>query len=328
MAKLPDENLYTLTNFPCTHDSSAFHMNKIGSCYSKTQNLDYNGQLKIGVRHFDIRVTKRSCSCFLNCSKRKEEQKCEDIITCHGICDCYYYSDCCSTKKLTLKEVLLTLRKFLEKNPSEGVFINLQNGRGDKHVNMPRALEIFDIICGDISMQMDKKLKIKDIRGKIICSPHLDDDDYKKIKPAIKPAKLYRKLKGGYGLEEIHQNYGKYSTFKVGGRLKVKEVKEFLDKYEMPIDKAKAHEQKNNNNFPINYSVSCTGEHDSILPYPKTQAVFVNNFFRQRAFKKGFYYGWINFDFITEDIARKIISTNILTEELEESTMTTGFFDI
>lgn len=60
MSKIPDEKNLVLLNIPGSHDSTAYNMNCLGSCFAKTQDLDITSQLNIGVRIFDIRVTQKS----------------------------------------------------------------------------------------------------------------------------------------------------------------------------------------------------------------------------------------------------------------------------
>lgn len=57
MSRIPDEKSIVLINIPGSHDSTAYNMFCLGSCFAKTQDLDITSQLNIGVRIFDIRVT-------------------------------------------------------------------------------------------------------------------------------------------------------------------------------------------------------------------------------------------------------------------------------
>lgn len=304
MSRLPENRLYILTNFACTHDSSAFYMGCLLRRCSQAQKLNYSQQLNIGVRHFDIRIVKSS----------SDTSKDEDVTTCHGICDCYHSNNCCDCRKLTLKEILLTIKAFLLENPSEAVYINLQSGRGNALANMARGIEIFYKYCGDITLDFDKKLRIGDIRGKIICSPNLDNDKLTQLKCKRIP----KKLANTTGIENVHKHYGTYQTFKVDGNLKIEEVSIMMDKYKQTIEDAEKIENQNVSLgeqqfiYPIQYSVSCTGEFQNVLPYPKGQSNIVNKYLIEKDLIKGHYYGWINFDFINAKIAKKLIETNFI----------------
>ena len=103
-----------------------------------------------------------------------------------------------------------------------------------------------------------------------------------------------------------------YKSFKVDGKLKVEEVKEFLRIYDITFQKAEEELKINIDKYPFTYSISCTGEYESIAPFPKTQADIVKPFFKNYNLKKENYYGWINIDFVNLDIAKKIIDTNYI----------------
>jgi hypothetical protein len=149
-------------------------MNRMLSCFAQTQYFDIRQQLEIGVRKLDLRIT----SIAIN----KETN--EDIICCHGSCDCYVAEDLCDQRKLTYKSILIDIRKFLEKNPSETVLVSTFLGRGHFQ-NIVRAYEIFKQEVGDISIVFHPDLILGDCRGKIIVSTFLDNEteiDKKKIK--------------------------------------------------------------------------------------------------------------------------------------------------
>lgn len=293
MSKLPDTQLFTLTNLVCSHDSSAFNMNCIHSCFSRTQYLNYEDQLNIGIRHFDIRIRTKSSGIETN----------EDVVTCHGICDCRDDDG----SPLSYKKILTTFKTFLQSNPTETICFNLQSGSGDKIANMTRGITIFYSICGDIAIDYDRNLTIGELRGKIICSPHLNPIARQKmILPKIPPS-----IDQVTDLSKIHKEHGDYEVFKVNGELKIQEVKTLLKKHNFSFKKAKLLTKKKTLVYPIKYEVSCTGEHSiCFCPCPQKEANKVNQFFMEKEFVKGKYYGWIGFDFVTKEIANKIVETN------------------
>lgn len=284
MSKIPDEKNLVLLNIPGSHDSTAYNMNCFGSCFAKTQDLDITSQLNIGVRIFDIRITKKSKLNFF-----LDENWMNSIICCHGICDCYHLEN---NKKinLTYSSVLHQIREFLTDNPSETVIIKTLSGRGNKYYNLHPASEVFDSILGDISLEYNNKLTMGEIRGKVI---NLFDS----------------KIEGGTDIRDIHYknvNYNMdFQEFKVDGKLKVKEIKELFEEYNYNFIDAEKNMQ-----LPLNYETSCTGEYYKIIPLPRVEANVVNKFLKEYEFQKGFYYGWITTDFIDELITTKIIVSN------------------
>ena len=84
----------------------------------------------------------------------------------------------------------------------------------------------------------------------------------------------------GTGIEEIHRRYkGKnVRTFTVCGNTKIYEMKDMFNIYNMTLEQAEIKERENQKMFPIAYSISCTGENETLLPYPIVQANIVNSF--------------------------------------------------
>lgn len=293
MSKINDKKKLVLINIPGSHDSAAFLINKIGSCFAQTQYIDITKQLNLGVRIFDIRVTKNNSCCAWKIFDNKNNNInnwMDSIICCHGVCDCYHIKN---KKKinLTYESVLIQIKNFLNKNPTETILVRTNSGRGNKYQNIQMASEIFDSILGDISIEYNNKLILGDVRGKVV---YLFNNNFQ----------------GGTDIFPIHDKYknGKsnFNEFKVDGELKVKEIKELLEIYNYTFNEA----ENNNMKLPLNYETSCTGEYYKIIPLPEYEANIVNKFLREFEFKKGYYYGWISIDFIDEFITKKIIESN------------------
>ena len=309
MSKLPDDKKIVLTNIPGSHDSTAYCMNFFGSIFAKCQDLNIIDQLKIGVRKFDIRVALNNnwaYSCGINEVISGYDL---DLICCHGICNCYYINDAGIKNNIAFKHVLLDIKQFLEENPTETIILSVTSGRGNKYKHIKKAAEIFDKTVGDISINYDKNLTIGETRGKII------NINYKTNQLSYDGKPIYNENIGGTGLNEIHQRFVPeftYDAFKVDGKLKVEEVKEFLRIYDITCKKAEEELKTNISKYPFTYSISCTGEYESIAPFPKTQADIINPFLLNYNLKQGNYYGWLNIDFIDSDITKKIIDTNFV----------------
>ena len=308
MSKLKNEKKLCLINIPGTHDSASFCMNRISFKFAKTQNLTITEQLEIGVRRLDIRIIQA----------HKDTSKDEDIICCHGICDCYISPNFGDNRKLTFKSVLLDVKNFLEKNPSEGVLFGTYLGRGTDDSMLIRAFHLFDKYVGNISIKYKKELTIGDIRGKIIHYTYLKDefDNNKNITRTRS-----RNLISGTGINKIHSKYENCATFKINGNIKVREMKDMFELYNFTFEEAEIKEKNKEMNFPIEYSISCTGEFDCCLPNPLNQAIIVHSFVQKDGiFKNGYYYGWLHMDFANIKTTSKLIETNFKQNEEGDNT--------
>lgn len=302
MSQLPDDQKVLLINIPGAHDTAANLMHPLGESVARTQNVTIPELLNIGYRKLDIRVNIRDLA-------DDEDDPDLNLGTSHGMFDCYFVDEFNVTRNLTFKQILLDIKSFLEKNPTETIIVWTQSEKGDGYENIKRAVELYDKYAGDIFVKYNKNLKLGDVRGKIISTIYKTEsvDSQGRI--------IYHSgLDGCTDLEETHKKFidKYYESYKVTGELKVEEVKDFLINYDFTIKTAEEEFEKNIDKYPIFYSVACTGEHQSILPFPKIQADIVNPFLLQYSFKKGNYYGWIDMDYGTRGIAGKIIDTNFL----------------
>ena len=299
MSRILDNRKLNFINIPGTHDSCSYYVNRLSTTFAKTQFYTIKQQLEIGTRKLDLRIIDRN--------KYKETD--EDIILCHGICDCYASDNFGDLKKLTYKSILMDIRKFLEKNPSETVLLGMQLGRGKDTVVYKRAYELLDKLVGDITINYYPDLTLGAARGKIVKLKFLEELKDEQISNKKKFA--LNSLVNGTGIEEVHSKYKKYQTFKVNGNLKIQEMKDMFEKYNITINEAENKEQVLPKIFPITYSISCTGEKDYCLPNPYSQAEIVHTFFQKDGvLKKGYYYGWLNMDFANYKSNYKLIDTN------------------
>ena len=160
MSRIDDSKKIILINIPGTHDSTAYCMNRISFKCANTQELTIAQQLEIGIRDFDIRIVQ----------SHNDTSQDEDIICCHGICDCYVSPNFCDNRKLTYKSVLLDIKNFLEKNPSETVLMgtNLGRGKWKNGYMLVRAYQLFDKYVGNIAIRFKSDLLMGEVRGKVI----------------------------------------------------------------------------------------------------------------------------------------------------------------
>lgn len=299
MSNLPDDKKILLINIPGSHNTAANVLHPLGESVARTQNRTIPELLRFGVRKLDIRVTIRELL--------EGDDDDSDLSTCHGMFDCYFIDENNVTKNLTFKHILLDIKDFLEEYPTETVIVWTQSEKGDSYQNYKRAIELFEKLVGDIFVKFDKNLKLGDVRGKIVSTTYKTDLIDSEGKPIY-----HFGIDGGTDLEEIHRKFIDYyyNTWEVTGQLKVEEVKEFLRTYDLSIKEVEEEFEKKIDDYPISYSVACTGEHQSILPFPKIQADIVNPFILGYDFKKGNYYGWIDMDFASLELAKTLIDTN------------------
>jgi len=299
MSNIPDERPILLINIPGAHDAGSNVVAAFAEELARTQNLTILGLLNAGIRKLDIRVDS-----FSDVDTTNDL----DLHICHGIIDCFYLDEKNIMRNLTYKDILLDVKKFLSENPSEMVIFETKSERGDNDKNYKRAWEILNKYAGDIFVKFNKSSTLGEVRGKIVSTFYkLNDDENSND--------YHTNIDGGTGLGDIHDKFvgeNSYSTWKVSGDLKIKEVQEFWNLYNITIEDIEDNFEESIDDLPYTYSISCTGEHETVLPFPKKQANIVNKFMLETELIKGNYYGWINVDFTTEQLARKFIDANFV----------------
>ena len=299
MSYLPDDRNILFINIPGAHDTAANLMHPLAESMARTQNKTIPELLKLGVRKLDIRIAPRELLV--------GDDEDDDLSTYHGMFECYYVDDNNVTKNLTFKQILLDVKSFLEEYPTETIIFWTQSEKGDNYNNLKRACELFDKYVGNIFVKYNKNLKLGEVRGKIVSTTYKTDS----TNPDGSAIYHYG-LDGQTDLEEIHKKFidDYYNSWEVTGELKIEEVTEFLRTYDLTIKEAEEEFEDNHSKYPFAYSTACTGEHQSILPFPKKQAEIVNPFLLGYQFKISNYYGWIDMDYVNFELAEKIIDTN------------------
>ena len=287
MSSLPDNKKLVLTNIPGTHNSAAYNMNYFGSVFSKCQDLTIMDQLKAGKRKFDLRITSNNIRIIFYHYPIFSIRK-STLICWHGICDCYHSNDNNGKINLTLKNVLLDMKRFLEENLTEIIICGIASNRENKYHNLNRVAEIFEKNVGKISVNSNRNLTIGNCRRKIV---HLH---YKNDKLDKEGKATFNSFREGIVIWDIHKkivNDNNYATFKVDGNLKIKEIEEFISMNNITFTDAEKDFEINIRNYPFRYSFSCTGEFNNIIPLPKVQTDIVKLFILNYDLKKGNYYG-------------------------------------
>ena len=269
-------------------------MHPLGESMARTQNKTIPELLRLGVRKVDIRVAPREVL--------DGDEEDSDLSTYHGMFECYYVDENNVTKNLTFKHIILDIKNFLEEYPTETVIIWTQSEKGDNSDNLNRAIELFDKYVGDIFVKYNKDLTLWEVRGKIVSTVYKTGE-----------SSYHYGLDGVTDLTEIHRKFidDYYNTWEVTGELKTEEVLEFFRTYNITLEEAENDYQTDNAKYPFCYSVACTGEHQSILPFPKKQAEVVNPFILNYEFKRFNYYGWIEMDYVNFKLCKKFIDSNL-----------------
>ena len=152
MSSLPNDKKLCELNIPGTHDSGTKYTTALASgIVASCQNYSIDKQLTKGIRYFDIRIN-------------------ADLIVNHGGVNCYKNVITINKNRLTLSHVLKTIEKFLEKNPTEAVIVQIKkegSSKKDFRTEVNSELEKYEKFYRykDISA---KKLSLKDVRGHFI----------------------------------------------------------------------------------------------------------------------------------------------------------------
>lgn len=149
MKGISEQKLLSEINIPGTHDSGTKNIEKEVGKY-QCQNLSISGQMKIGVRYFDIR-----------CTPRKDKGDAQYIN--HASVPCL--NEC--GKELTLDEVIETGKQFLLKNPTETLIYQIKNeGGGSNDKRLCNYLGKY--INNDEIWSKPYIPQLKEARGKIV----------------------------------------------------------------------------------------------------------------------------------------------------------------
>lgn len=282
MNKLKNDVKLSEINIPGTHDSgtkiSDFYFSSITDRFSKCQNLTITEQLNSGIRFLDIRL--------------KESNK--DLLVYHGMIK----------QNLIFDKVLLSLKNFLNNNPTEFILLRVENtGEKDKDkdkifrnvfLNMLNKYE--DIIwkpCKESST-----VEISKIRGKII---------FLKTK-SIGSKKNYGLLDSFF----IKQDCFNLNTDEKNIEWKFEKITEFYKKCS----------SKKNKKICINYTSASSDRIKDILKsflvdskaIPKYIAREINkkNIEYLKSLKEKKYFGIIVMNFTTITLNKLIINSNFL----------------
>lgn len=152
MSSLSDNEKLCELNIPGTHDSGTKHTTALASgVVASCQSDSIDKQLTKGLRYFDIRIN-------------------ADLVVNHGGVNCYKNVITIDKNKLTLNHVLSTIEKFLEKNPTETVIVQIKeegSSKKDFRTEVNSALSKYKKFYKYTNTSA-KKLSLKDVRGHFV----------------------------------------------------------------------------------------------------------------------------------------------------------------
>lgn len=288
MKNIPDNIRISDINIPGTHDSCSKNIRL--SYFSKCHDSSIPEQLNMGIRYLDIRL-------------EKVDGK---LKTVHGIVDCYTPSG--NREKLLFDRVLEDCTAFLKKNPSEAVMLSIKRDDGVS------SEETFDTFFENYAEQNhiwyreNRIPELGEVRGKIVllnrCSADANNDIYTDMNVGINLSSWP---------DQSKLTDSAFSTVSIPRRNKKSTEKYYLqDMYKLSPSK-----KWSNAILPL---LEAPPEGDGIIfnffsandsvHSPRICAKYIFKRFNDYDLIPLRKYGWLIFDFPTENLCRKVVLTN------------------
>lgn len=285
MAGVDDsKKLFTL-NIPGSHDSAADNVQL--SHFAKCQDRSIYEQLNIGIRAFDIRV---------------KPQK-DRLKLVHGICKIFTAPNHTS-RQMDMQDVLTQCYNFLDRNSNETIILQFKN---DSNREMEKS---FDNLYNTYIKENPDKWYLEnrvptigEVRGRIVLLRRCEKDNGKDYplgcgidfsrwveQDTAVPEALVLDTKSSDGAKFIIQDRFKYAPIPRWDEC----IKPFLDE---------------RREFAGEY-IECYLSTAGGLKGPKRNAEYINQKFTEYHLKTNCYYGIIYFDFPSENLTEKLISSN------------------
>ena len=264
MKQIADDTRIKEMSIPGTHDSGALY--SIADVAGKCQDLTIEEQLHIGVRFLDIRLKLQD----------------DEFVVVHGFVD----------QKLTFAEVLNDIQQFMEKHPSETIFMSIK--KEDETVNS--------------SISFEEALE-RDLKG----YEHLFMCD-SKIPETLGEMRGKAYIISRYPGETIgipaHENWKDSTTF-VLGELYVQDNYCVLDTDAKikDIQKTFEYSASNKERLVLNFA-SCYLDKAFPPSYAGTAAKDVNGWLKEHLDEQQGALGVVICDFITSELAEAIYERN------------------
>lgn len=150
MEGISGEKLLSEINIPGTHDSGTKNVEKGKKDKYQCQGLSISEQMKIGVRYFDIRCVARK-------DQGDKQYINHDKIPCLNECG----------KELTLDEIIIAGKNFLQKNKTETLIFQIKNEGGNS--NDERICNYLGKYIHNNEFWSNTYIpKLKEVRGRIV----------------------------------------------------------------------------------------------------------------------------------------------------------------
>ncbi len=287
----------TEVNIPGTHDSAMFGIGSglfEGAGFAHNQDLTFAQQLAIGVRFIDGR--------FLYLDKGNLDDT-ENIFCCHDD-----YIPVMNGKKITLKDLLNELNKFLDKHPTEFIFLPYKC-ESEEDMDETSLNNLLNRIFYEYASENSDRYMIVRQGDRV---------------PTVGEAK-------GHIILTINSNSGIFSeycsianTYSSGTDKKVKELSEVFDiKNIRPLSKEprtfsyKSDNAPKSDRTPRLIHTSC---YQAPFRTPARTSADIYQWIlgkvdkldgvKHPTFYKGYYYGIVLFDYVKEEECRLIIELN------------------
>lgn len=288
MKNIRDDVRISEINIPGTHNSCT---KKVQFSYlSKCHDLTISEQLNIGVRFLDIRV----------------EKDAGKLKTVHSIADCYTTHG--EKEKLFLEYVLNDCKKFLKENPTETIVLCIKRDDGAS------SEETFDLlyenyIKNDPLWFTENRIPLlSEVRGKMVffnrCHVDFTNTAYTDKNTGLRLSNWPDLPKNSevflanapictlaHTAEETYYLQDMYKLF----------PKEKWEKAVLPLLENPPQEK----GLFLNYFSAANFIHS-----PRKYTRYIYKKFDKIPLKAHIKYGWLIFDFPTENICEKVISTN------------------
>lgn len=285
ISNLSDDKLISKVNLLGTHDSATAYVDMPQS--ARCQDKTIPEQLNLGVRLLDLRLSKSR----------------GDFYLVHALADCY--KDSTKKERLNFSEVLHSCKQFLKDNPNEFIILSIKQDRGIMSKSFfPHFYNRY--IKGDeSSWYLENEVPtIKACRGKMVLMRRC------KVRNTFKN-------KNSCGLDfSIWKDQAKNKMTALPVKLNEKATALVQDRYSLKKEDkwqcAKAYldtTRVDENNIAVHFISTSAKTNGSLLP----TAEYINEKLMAYDLRKET--GWILCDFVNEDIAEKIMMSNIEKSE-------------
>lgn len=292
-AALPDSTVLSMINLPSTHNSATQFVSL--SLLSRCQGKSILEQLESGARFLDIRL----------------ELKDADFTAIHGIANCRE-SKSKRSPLLSFDMVFNDLKTFVEHHPTETVLLSLKMDRGENGDDFfPTFYRDFIEAYPSIWFLKNRIPALKECRGKLIlmrrCDLGKSDIVFNDLNAGInlttmndqEPAKNALPLP--YAVELLNKNLEGFFV-----QVQDKYMYNPIAKWEKAIKPMLENVEANNKTIAINF-LSTAG-----VPFiPFINSKYINSKFNRFRLKSKNPYGWLVCDFLTEELATKVIKSNL-----------------